>query len=59
MEVTQMEDFIAGADKDCRVEERLVKLATAGATGALGGPFGFLGGLVAGLAYDAYVCGWK
>ncbi len=55
----KMETIEAGADTDCTGEERLIKLGATAATGALGGPFGFLGGLVVGLAYDAYACGWK
>ena len=59
MKLNQMEFINAGTDTDCTVEQRLIKLGATAATGTLGGPFGFLGGLVVGLAYDAYACGWK
>lgn len=60
MTLNQMEMVEGGKDTDCSPDQRLAKVAIAGATGALGGPFGFLLGLTYGLAYDALSCnGWK
>ena len=59
MDLRQMEVVHGGVDTDCTAEQRLIKLGVATAVGALAGPFGLLGGLYLGLAYDAYSCGWK
>jgi hypothetical protein len=59
LEIPQMEILLAGKDTDCSLNQRLVKLAVAAGVGTLGGPFGFIAGMYAEMAYDFYACGWK
>ncbi len=59
LEFPQMEILLAGKETDCSLNERLVRIAVAAGVGTIGGPFGFIAGMYAGFAYDAYACGWK